>query len=349
MKIRCNKLINLFFIIFSPLVFAQTECPSDPTIECDLPVFTSSSSATSGQQSFDAKFIKEQLRLREEKGGDDKRFSAILGTDFTSLDQDTVGKAIGFDSDRTGVFIGLDYRVNDNFWFGTSIDYAREDAQFDQNLRSQDINEYGLSVYSFYDYNEAHVSLLARYADQDYDIEVEKPFFINDMTSGKTDGDRFTLSIEGGYNFDLPSQLRLGINGFLEYDHITVESHQLSGNVGSISFEEDKINRLTSSLGIELSKVTSTTFGVFIPSIFFDWRHEFEDDSRTINGIVFKGTLVESITTVTLEPDRNYFTVGANFMMMFARGFSTYMSYNQDIAHNNIKYWRVNLGGRLEF
>ncbi|OAD20511.1 Autotransporter beta-domain protein domain protein, partial [Candidatus Thiomargarita nelsonii] len=178
-----------------------TECPSDPTIpiddpECttndDMPVFSSSSSATSTQQSFDAKFIKEQLRLREseEKGGGagddllDKRFSAILATDFTSLDQDTVEKAIGFDSDRTGVFIGLDYRVNDNFWFGTSIDYAREDAQFDQNLRSQDINEYGLSVYSFYDYDKAHVSLLARYADQDYDIEVEEPVFIKDMTSG---------------------------------------------------------------------------------------------------------------------------------------------------------------------
>ncbi len=349
MKIRCNKLIY-FLLFFSPVVLAQTECSGDPPKNCDQPGFTSSS-ATSGQQSFDAKFIKEQLRLREEKGGDDKRFSAILGTDFTSLDQDTVGKAIGFDSDRTGVFIGLDYRLNDNFWFGTSIDYAREDAQFDQNLRSQDINEYGLSVYSFYDYNEAHVSLLARYADQDYDIEVEEPVFIKDMTSGKTDGDRFTLSIEGGYNFDLPSQLRLGINGFLEYDQITVESHQLSGNVGSISFEEDEINRLTSSLGIELSKVTSTTFGVFIPSIFFDWRHEFEDDSRTINGLVFNdsGTLVEPITSVTLEPDRNYFTVGANFMMMFARGFSTYMSYNQDIAHNNIKYWRVNLGARLEF
>jgi outer membrane autotransporter protein len=371
-------LIALCVLLYhAPLISQEfVPCPGDPSIpiddpNCPPPVTSPPPSGSSGSlnssansqwMDFDAKFVEEEIQSRESEGSEtsitDKKFGVIFGIKSSTFDQDSYDEFIGFDSSMKGVFLGLDYRISPDLFIGTSVDFEQEETDIDLNLGTQDMDEYGFSLYSFfYSPSEIYFSVLARYATQDYDIEqsLSQEFSFDETyrTKGTTDGSRVNLSLGSGYDFDFDSGAgQIGINALLEFDRTNVDAHVLSNDFGSVDIEEDERTRLTLSLGSQLSKVISTSAGVFIPSAFFNWYHEFKDDPRTISGIVradFLDIAEGPVTIVTPEPDRNYLSVDANLMVVLPRGFSAFLDYERHFARKNVEHWMLTLGGRVEF
>lgn len=367
--------VTLCILLFHSSLYAQgfVPCPGDPSIPIDDPACppdtggpppgssgSLNSSANSQLMDFGAKFVEEEISSRESEEVDDdflsNKFGLLFGTKFSNTDQDTVDDFTGFESKMKGAFLGLDYRVNPGLFLGSAIDYVQENTDSDQDSGFRDMDEYGFSLYSFiYNSSDIYFSFLARYGWQNYDIEQSPGEDFNfDETlrvKGNADGSRINLSLGSGYSFNFDS-VQIGVNALLESDRTVVDAHSLSSESGALDVEEDERKRLTFSLGGEASKVFGLSAGVFIPSVFANWVHEFKDDSRTINGFVRPNSLgIEEglITVVTPKPDRNYFNVGANLVAILPNGFSAYIDYQRNIGQDNLDYWLLTIGGRVEF
>ena len=366
-------LAALLVFLFNTPVFSQefVPCPGDPSIPIDdpacppdvgLPPAGSSlnSSANSQWMDFNAKFVEEEIRSRESEAEDEelsgKNLGFIFGAKSSSFDQDSVDEFVGFESRMKGVFLGVDYRITPDIFLGAAIDMEREDTDTNQDMGTQDLDEYGFSLYSFlHNQNDVYFSLLARYATQNYEIEQslsqESPFDETYGVTGKTDGNRRNLSAGAGRDFNFGSE-EITISALLEFDRTTIDSHTLSSDLGSVDIDEDERTLLTFSLGGQASKTFGTNAGVFIPSVSLHWFHEFKDNPRAISGIIRPNTLGVSegqITIVTPEPDRNYLSVGTNLVAVLPRGFSAYFDFEKHFSRKHIDHWMLTIGGRFEF
>lgn len=368
-------LIALLVLLFNTPVFSQefVPCPGDPSIPIDDPACppdtglpppgssgSLSSSANSQWMNFNAKFVEEEIRSRESEGEDEdlsgKNLGFIFGAKSSSFDQDSVDEFVGFKSRMKGVFLGVDYRITPDIFLGTAIDMEREDTDTNQDSGTQDMDEYGFSLYSFFhSQNDVYFSIFARYAAQNYEIEQslsqESSIDKTHGVTGTTDGNRLNLSAGTGRDFNFGSE-EITISALLEFGRTTVDSHTLSSNFGSVDIDEDERTQLTFSFGGQASRTFGTNAGVFIPSVLLYWFHEFKDNPRVISGIIRPNTLRVNeglITIVTPEPDRNYLSIGTNLVVVLPRGFSAYFDFEKHFSRKHIDHWMLTIGGRFEF
>lgn len=106
-----------------------------------------------------------------------------------------------------------------------------------------------------------------------------------------------------------------------------------------VSFSKDEVESLTGSGRVALSGVTSASFGVLVPEIFAEYVHEFENDSRTIT------TSAGDVFT-TEDPDRDWFTLGADVSAVLPGGWSGFVNLEGDVARSDQDRLRIEIGLR---
>ena len=196
-----------------------------------------------------------------------KNLGFIFGAKSSSFDQDSVDEFVGFESRMKGVFLGVDYRITPDIFLGTAINMEREDTDTNQDMGTQDMDEYGFSLYSFlYNQNDVYFSLFARYATQNYEIEQslsqESPFDETYGVTGKTDGNRRNLSAGAGRDFNFGSE-EITISGIIRPNTLGVSE----GQITIVTPEPDR-NYL--SVGTNLVAVLPRGF-----SAYFDFEKHF--------------------------------------------------------------------------
>jgi len=132
-----------------------------------------------------------------------------------------------------------------------------------------------------------------------------------------------------------------------------------------LAFDEQEIDSLRATIGIQFSDNINTSFGSVRPTFSFDWYHEFEDDPRVIKvkyaledelagqgqGAFTTGfdDCVSCFSLISEAPDSDFFVVGAGIPATYRSGFQAFLMFESLLDYENLDAYSVTLGLRGQF
>ena len=264
-------------------------------------------------------------------------------------DQEKTPRELGFDFHTGGFVLGGDYKLTNDLILGAAIGYLNTRAQLDDSAGHVTNNGYSLSAFgTYYIANTMYVDGIATYTWNAYDLERNVQGGANETARGHPDGNQFALSVGSGYDFFVGG-LTAGPTFRVNYLNIFIDGYQERGAATSdLKVNSQTITSVTTDLGAQASYAISVPFGVLLPTVRFEWEHEYENNSRTIvsHSVVDPGQV---LTVTTNGPDRDYFRLGAGVSATFKRGTSAFFYYEAVLGRNNFTNNSFTAGLRFEF
>jgi outer membrane autotransporter protein len=275
------------------------------------------------------------------------------GTVSMGEHDETSGNA-GFDFTTSGLTIGSDYPISENFYLGGALGYSRVDNDFDQATGGLDVDGYSLSLYSTYSLpNGYYMDGIIRAGWSNYQQD-RKFTFNNAMQKASAEYDSFDYSLSLSAGYELASGA-WNLQPYARIDYVKVdiesfdeEAETADASTSLLTIDDQSISSLKSALGGQFSYALSTRSGVFSPFLRFEWQHEFKDDSRRIKSrLVSNPTVLTSLETD--NPDRDFFNLGTGISAVFPNGVLGFLYYEYLLSHRDISQHTINGGIRLEF
>lgn len=310
----------------------------------------------------------EQLRRDTGGGASADASFGRMGTFFNLKyrwgDEDQTNFQPGYDFDGWGAVAGLDYRFTDQAVGGIALNYMSDDVDYDSNRGDMSSTSWGLLGYGtwFLDSGLFFDGMLG-YSWGDYELKRNLiyntgPQEVRQIASSDPDANMFSFSAGVGYTiptgaFSITPIGRLNyidndVDGFTE----RMSDPNADGGAMAVSVNSNSYTSFTSRLGVEISRAFSQSWGVLVPSLRFDWVHEFDNDQQQVPGRFIGDTETADGTrflVVTNKPDRDYFDLGLSVSSQFAEGRSAFLSYNALVGFDDVTYNAINAGVRFEF
>jgi uncharacterized protein with beta-barrel porin domain len=264
-------------------------------------------------------------------------------------DKDTTDREVGFDFTSWGAIAGVDYRLTDNLILGAALTYTYTDTDLDQFLGETKTHSVGPIFYGTYYVGPLYVDGHAGMTWNFYDTERRITFATIDRTAtGDTDGQEYVAGLGVGYTFSR-GPLSVTPFGRLEYIHVDIDGYGERGANGlDLTISDQDIDSLQSALGVQIAYAISTKAAVLVPQVRGEWRHEFEDDSRSITARYTSDPFNTFFTIPTDNPDRDFFTVGVGLAAVFARGIGAFVHYETVLGLRDFSHHEVRVGVRFE-
>ena len=136
----------------------------------------------------------------------------------------------------------------------------------------------------------------------------------------------------------------------VEYLHLDVDAYTESGANGlDLKVQKQTVESLLTVLGGRASYAISTPFGVLLPQVRAEWRHEVLDDQRGIKAQFANDPFNVPFLIATDNPDRDYFALGAGIAAALARGISAFVDFETIVGLKNVTNHNFIAGVRFEF
>lgn len=288
----------------------------------------------------------------------DSRLGGFVNFNYNLGNVDTTDLEDGFEFDNYGLVTGLDYRFSDSLVAGAALSYYQNNANLDANLGNVDASNFGASAYGSYYMGAGHIDATLSYARYNYDTvrNIIIPSFtdpllaINTRAVGSTNGNQFTASVGGGYDYRHDtitltpyarlSYLNLDIDGYTEYEP--------SAGLG-LNIDSQTVTSLQSALGVTLSKTVSTSSGVFVPYGAIEWIHEFQNDASSVTAKYTNDPNNTFFVIPTISPDRDYFIASVGGSSVFANGIAAFVTLESALGLEGVNNTGLTLGLRKEF
>lgn len=286
-----------------------------------------------------------------------ERLGVFVNGNYNTGNVDSAFNQLGYNFNSGSFTAGVDYRLTKDLILGTAFTYTRTESGFDRNGGSLDSNAYTGAVYgTFYATESLYFDGIATFGGINYDsirniqYSVPQDLGVNAKAKANPDGEQYSVSLGGGYNFAL-QEWTLNPYARVNYIKLDVDGFSEQGGDGwGMRFADQTVESVTTTLGNQVSYSLSTPWGVFLPNVRGEWHHQYKDNSRTI-AVGFLGDNRSGLVfdTVTDSPDRNYFTVGTGVSGTFAKGVTAFLNYDTLLGYRNIESHLFTVGARLEF
>ena len=278
------------------------------------------------------------------------RLGAFLNGRLTFGDKEATTREQGFDFISGGVTGGVDYRFTDNIVLGAALSYTRSASDMNFNFGETTTDGYGISLYgTFYAggfYFDSHVG----FEWQEHESERRIVYSIFDRTArGTPSGQQYTANFGAGYDVRL-GPVTLTPYGRAEYVHIDIDSFTERGAGGLNLFIDDQsADSFQTALGGRVAYSINVPFGVLVPQMSAEWRHEFLNDSRTITAKYAVDPFNTFFFIPTDRPDRDYVALSVGAAATFARGISSFLNYETVLGLRDVTSHAFTGGVRVEF
>ncbi len=277
------------------------------------------------------------------------KLGAFVNASINKGDKDTTDREDGFDFDNWSLLGGVDYRFTDNVVAGVALGYNQTNVDFERSLGSIETNAWGIAAYTTVSFGKFYVEGQASYFKNDYDSTRNITYptnagqLPNREAKGSANGDQFSLSAGGGYDFNFGG-LSVAPYGRLEFIDLSIDAIDESGAQGlNLHVDGQDARSLQSALGGRVAYAISTGFGVLVPQASLEWIHEFDNDSRNVSARYINDPQNNIFFIPTESPDRNYFRLNLGVSAVFQHGFSAFANYEtvqglKDISHNSLLF-----------
>ncbi len=298
---------------------------------------------------------QEQFALGVEPGietpGLVPRFGIFVNGTASFGDKDDTADELGFDFDTNGITVGADYRLRDSLIAGGAVGIVDSDSDF--NDSRGDVDTRGLSFLGYGTYYLSDTSYLeAVLSFGRSKFENTRNVTIGPTTrevQGDTDGNELTISLGGGYDF-ARGPLSFSPYGKINYIRAEIDGYSEDTNTGlEFVYKDQDAESLSMLVGGQLSYAIRKQYGVLLPTLRFDWTHEFWDDSRFITASFLNDPSQGRFKIKTDDPDRDYFILGLGVAATFRGGRSAYFNYEYLLDHDDLDQESVAAGFRMDF
>lgn len=288
------------------------------------------------------------------------RLGVFISGSIDFGDKDGTSNEFGFDFDTGGITAGVDYWFTKQLNLGAAIGYTDTGIDYDSNGGSLDTDGWSFSLYGNYNItNNFYVDGIFNYGALNYDstrrisydlsTEIDRSDPVNRKAKADYDGDQYSFSFGTGYNI-YHNAWTFNLFGIFNYTRANINDYTEKGADGlDLRVDDQTIKSLTTTLGSQVSYSISTSFGVLIPELSFDWEHEFEDDARTISNVFVNDPGGNVFDIPTDRPDRNYFHLSPGISAIFPNGVSVFLDYEVTLGREDITENVFTGGIRFEF
>jgi outer membrane autotransporter protein len=278
------------------------------------------------------------------------RLGAFVNGRLTFGDKDGTTREQGFDFISGGVTGGVDYRLTDNVVLGVALSYTRSAADMDFNLGETTTDGYGIAIYGTYYVGGFYLDAHAGFEWQEHETERRIVYSIFDRTArGTPSGQQYTLNLGAGYDVRMGA-LTVTPYGRAEFVHIDIDSFTERGAGGlNLFIDKQTADSLQTALGGRVAYAINVPFGVLVPQISAEWRHEFLNDDRTIAAKYAVDPFNTFFFIPTDRPVRDYFALSVGASAVFARGISSFVNYETALGLRDVTNHAFTGGVRLEF
>lgn len=266
-------------------------------------------------------------------------------------DKEDVADELGFDFNTNGITAGVDYRFSDVQIVGGAVGIVQSDSDFNGSRGNTDIRGLSLLAYSTYylsqsSYLEAVISLGKNDFDNSRNI-VAGP--INVIARGDTKGTEATIGLGAGYDFS-QGAYSFSPYGKINYVRTEIDGYSENSNTGlELTYGSQDAKSLSTTIGGQLTYAMSKNFGVILPTLRFDWTHEFEDDSRFITASFLNDPTQGKFNIKTASPDRDHLKLGIGASATFGAGRSAFVFYESLLGQSDLSEESVSGGFRWDF
>lgn len=297
------------------------------------------------------------------------KWGVFVNGSYGTGDMDGTSREPGFDFDAWSLVSGVDYRLTDQLILGFAASYAVTDSSLDNSGGDVDLDGFGGTLYGTYYVGEFYVDFLAGLATKDYDTERNLRYSVPSQTggtttvdqtfTGSTDASDVTFGVGAGYNllfggltltpFAQLTYLQSDIDGYTE----RLQGSNTNAGFGlNLTVDDQEIESLASTLGVQFARAINTPRGVLTPYLRMDWEHEYEDDSNiTAHFAEVSGNFaaLNTIVIPTDDPDSDFFNLGAGLSAVLPGGFQCFLDYATILGYEDLTLHRVVAGLRWEF
>lgn len=268
-----------------------------------------------------------------------------------------------FNYNDTEYSAGTDLRVNSHLVLGVLAGYTIKHVNFNssESIVAGGIRGKGVSglLYGQYEGSAAYVnfSLGLQHLSLDTRRSITYPSLnplvpsVNEISTSSASSNSWIMGVGTGYAFHFGGfsaepylngqYVRTQIARFTEHD----------GNGFDINVGSQSIPTLTSSLGLKLQQAFLPPFGVIVPYLYGEYRHEFLENSRNIQSTYADSGVTNSadFNLPTDAPTRNYYVAGAGLTVALKHGIQGFVQYIKVLHMVNYTDYVASGGVRIEF
>lgn len=305
-------------------------------------------------------------------GDESSGWSLYLNGNYNFGDSETTSRESGFDYDNYGVTFGADKRIDPTTTLGAALGFAQTESDISQNGGTTDDESASFSLYGTKQFgNNVYLDAIGTYGTADYDtlrrVRLPTPttpvanVFTDDDIKASTEGEQTAFSIGIGRDYHSASnKLDYGFFGRAQVYRSKIDAYSETGN-GQTALEldvsEQVVDSTKLSLGGQISKPLSRSFGVLVPQARFEYFHELENDSRNITAryVNTPSNVTGDVTgdfhffVPTDNPDRDFMTIGLGVSAVLQSGTQLFGFYETTAGLDNITNHSVIFGVRGEF
>ena len=252
-----------------------------------------------------------------------------LNGSYAYGDKEATGNENAFNFDGFEINLGLDYRWNNQWVTGLVAGYSEREVEFepvgiivvDGGIEAEG---YSLMPFALYQSEAMYASLSIGYQQMSFDSDraIKYPSLNPDVAStntrtlSSTDSDGWTASGSWGYNFRFGA---FSVEPYLsaEYRETQIDDfteRDVNGDGFDLIVDDQDIESFEGALAARAQYTWTPSFGVFIPYVDVQWRHQFLDDARDIEA-AYRGAAQTSATELirfevaTDKLDSQYYVV----------------------------------------
>lgn len=176
---------------------------------------------------------------------------------------------------------------------------------------------------------------------------------VNETSLSSASANSWLANIGGGYALHWRG---FSVEPYLNAQYVRTQIGQFTehdGNGFDINVGSQSDPSLTLDPGVRFQQVFTPPFGVIVPYLYGEFRHEFEQNSRDIQSTYAAagaaGGGAADFALPTDAPTRNYYLVGGGLTLVFKHGVQAFAQYVRVLQLANYSDYVASGGIRIEF
>jgi len=264
---------------------------------------------------------------------------------FNNAKVDGDANGAGYDISANGVTIGGDGRVTENVIVGAALSMISSDASL-ENGGYVDLKSWAGQVYgTWFSPEGLHFEGMLGLGMNSYETRRAST---GGVAAGDTSGFGFNMLLGGGYDWE-NGPWKFGPSASMQFMNSSIDGFTESGSDAPLHIDSQNESAFNGQLGVSLRyrHLVEDSFTIITPEVFVGYRHDFLDDTITIDSQFASGTSGFTVTGPELGSDSFLLSLGCN--VQWKPEWNTYINYTLQRGQSGYDAGFLTLGLRYSF